>query len=263
VCRDCDQLPVPPDALGRRTAVAQRSRPLQFRLRSHRLHLSRADAQAVVYLDQAHCDSLGGAYRDLLRNRTVWALVLARVFADPVAWFYNAWVPEYLVRSAGFSMSDIGRYAWIPFFINGVGIVVGGMASDSLCRREWAVIPARMAVMLTGVLLMTFGVICAFSVSVGVAITVISVAVFGFGLWAPNMMSLGADAFPRHSGSVTGLSGTGAGIGGMIYTLMTGWLLDTFGYGPVFVVSGVAPLVAFGLLYRLFEVPPATGAADT
>lgn len=220
------------------------------------------DTEPVVDPASAHSDSLHGSYRDLLRSRTVWALVLARVFADPIAWFYNAWVPEYLVRSAGFSMSDIGRYAWIPFFINGVGIVAGGMASDALCRRGWAVIPARMAVMLAGVLLMTFGVVGAFSVSVGVAMTVISVAVFGFGLWAPNMMSLGADAFPRHAGSVTGLSGMGAGVGGMIYTLMTGWLLDTFGYGPVFIASGLAPLVAFALLYLLFEVPPGAGAAE-
>ena len=190
----------------------------------------------------------------------MWALVLARVFADPIAWFYNAWVPEYLARTAGFSMGDIGRYAWIPFFVNAVGIVVGGMASDALCRRGWAVIPARMAVMLTGVLLMTIGVIGAFPLSVITAIAVISIAVFGWGLWAPNMMSLGGDAFPRQAGSVTGLTGMGAGVGGMIYTLLTGWVLDTFGYGPVFVMSGLFPLVAFAMLFGLFQRPPASPA---
>jgi MFS transporter, ACS family, hexuronate transporter len=210
--------------------------------------------------DSVDGDSFSGSYGELLRNRNVWALILSRLFADPVAWFYNVWVPEYLVRSAGFSMSDIGRYAWIPFFVNGVGILIGGMASDALCRRAWGVIPARMAVMLTGVLLMTFGVIAAFSVSVSVAIAVISVAVFGFGLWAPNMMSLGADAFPRHAASVTGLSGMGAGLGGMVYTLMTGWLLDRVGYGPVFIATGMAPVVAFAVLYGLFEMPRARRA---
>lgn len=233
-----------------------------YRTRETDPHETRPGAGAATGSGPLHEHLIPGSYRELLRTRNVWALVLARMFADPIAWFYNAWVPEYLVRSAGFSMGDIGRYAWIPFFINGVGIVAGGMASDALCRRGWAVIPARMAVMLAGVLLMTFGVVGGFPVSVGVAIAVISVAVFGFGLWAPNMMSLGADAFPRHAGSVTGLSGMGAGIGGMIYTLMTGWLLDAFGYGPVFIASGLAPLVAFALLYRLFELPPAAGAAE-
>ncbi|NJO35368.1 MAG: hypothetical protein HC869_22050 [Rhodospirillales bacterium] len=45
----------------------------------------------------------------------------------------------------------------------------------------------------------------------------ISTAMFGFGFWAPNMMSLCADAFPRNAvGSVVGLSGMGAGVGGML-----------------------------------------------
>lgn len=193
-----------------------------------------------------------GGTRDLLRSRNAWALVLARMFADPIAWFYNAWVPEYLFRSAGFTMGQIARFAWIPFVANGVGIVLGGLASDLLCRR-WKVVNARMAVMLSGVLLMTVGVVAAFQVSAAVALAAISVAVFGFGLWAPNMMTLGADAFPRNPGSITGLSGMGAGIGGMAYTLLTGWMLDAFGYAPVFVASGLLPLVAFAILYTLFD----------
>jgi MFS transporter, ACS family, hexuronate transporter len=173
------------------------------------------------------------SYRDLLRERNLWALILARVFADPVAWFYNAWVPEYLARTAGFSMGDIGRYAWIPFVVGGGGIVAGGLASDVLCRQGWSVIPSRMAVMLAGVLVMTIGAICAFPLPVVTAITVISIAVFGWGLWAPTGMC--------------------AGVGGMIYTLLTGWVLDAFGYGPVFVMSAISPLIAFCLLYGLFD----------
>ena len=34
------------------------------------------------------------SYRWLLRSRRMWALILARAFCDPVAWFYFAWVPE-------------------------------------------------------------------------------------------------------------------------------------------------------------------------
>jgi ACS family hexuronate transporter-like MFS transporter len=194
------------------------------------------------------------SYGALLTSRSVWALVLARMFADPIQWFYNAWIPEYLTRTAGFSMGDIGRYAWIPFLTNGLGILVGGMASDFLCRRGWAVINARLAVMLTGILLMTTGVVAAYPAHLLISVSAICVAVFGFGLWAPNMMSLCADAFPADRvGSVTGLSGVGAGIGGMAYTLFTGWAIDRFGYAPVFFTAGVFPLVAFAMLYGLLE----------
>lgn len=194
------------------------------------------------------------SYRELLRLRRTWALVLARVFADPIMWFYNAWVPEFLVRTAGFSMADVARYAWIPFLANGAGILAGGALSDRLCRRGWPVVRARVATMALGALLMIGGVAAALPVHVAVAIAAISVAVFGFGLWAPNMMALGADAFPPHLvASVTGLTGVGAGAGGMAFTLAAGWMLDAFGYAPAFVAAGLLPLVALAVVLSLFD----------
>jgi MFS transporter, ACS family, hexuronate transporter len=206
----------------------------------------------------------GTSYRALLRSRSVWALVGARMFADPIQWFYNAWIPEYLARSAGFSIADIGRFAWIPFVANGLGIVAGGLASDRLCRRGRDVIDARLTIMLTGMMLMATGVVAAAPIDVWISLTAICVAVFGFGLWAPNMMSLCADAFPHDRvGSVTGLSGIGAGVGGMAYTLFTGWTLDRFGYAPVFVTAGVFPLLAFAVLYLLLDRSGAPKLAGT
>jgi ACS family hexuronate transporter-like MFS transporter len=201
-------------------------------------------------------------YRALLACRSIWALVLARVFADPVVWFYSAWVPEFLARTAGFSMADIGRYGWIPFAAYGTGILSGGIVSDLLHRRGRPVVTARLAVMRVGVLLMTAGVFAAVPLHIAIALAAISLAVFGFGLWAPNMMTLcGEIAPPGRVGSVTGLSGVGAGVGGMMYTLFTGWTLDKFGYPPVFVTAGVLPLVAFSILYFLLDTSAASAGS--
>jgi ACS family hexuronate transporter-like MFS transporter len=193
-------------------------------------------------------------FRSLLMMRSVWALLLARFFVDPVVWFYNSWVPEFLKRSEGFSMAEIGRYGWIPFGAQFVGIVLGGVLSDALCRRQWRVLDARMAVMLCGVLLMTAGLFAAYPIHIIVSLAAISLSTFGFGLWAPNMMSLCADAFgTRLAGSVTGLTGIGAGVGGVIYTLFTGWTLDHFGYRPVFISASMLPLLAFATLRVLLD----------
>ncbi len=195
-------------------------------------------------------------YRALLASRSVWALTLARVFADPVVWFYSAWVPEFLARRAGFSMADIGRYAWIPFAAYGAGILLGGILSDLLCRTGRPVVSARLTIMAAGVLCMVTGVIAAMPLHVAVTLAAISIAVFGFGLWAPNMMTLCGETAPRgRIGSVTGLSGVGAGVGGMISTLGTGWAVDRVGYGPVFLTAGISPIVAFSLLYLLLNPP--------
>ncbi|WP_116810770.1 MFS transporter [Steroidobacter cummioxidans] len=198
-------------------------------------------------------------YVALLRSRNVWAVIGARVLADPWVWFYYFWIPEYLTRSAGFTAADIGKYAWIPFAAQGLGIVLGGALSDVLCRRGMRVIPARLTVMLIGMLLMTGGIAAAFELSIAIVFAGISTAMFGFGLWAPNMMSLCADAFPRDSvGSVVGLGGMGAGAGGMVFTMATGWTLDHYGYAPVFIAAGAIPLLAFGVLFTLLERPKAS-----
>lgn len=200
-------------------------------------------------------------YMSLLRSRNVWAVIGARVLADPWVWFYYFWIPEYLTRSAGFTAADIGKYAWIPFAAQGVGIVLGGALSDLLCRRDLNVISARLIVMLIGMLLMTAGIAAAFELNITLIFAGISTAMLGFGLWAPNMMSLCADAFPRDSvGSVVGLGGMGAGAGGMVFTMATGWTLDHYGYAPVFIAAGAIPLLAFAVLFTLLERPKASAA---
>ena len=196
-------------------------------------------------------------YLQLLRSRNVWAVVAARVLADPWVWFYYFWIPEYLTRSAGFTAADIGKYGWIPFLAQGVGIVLGGGLSDWLCRRGTSAVTARLTIMLIGMLLMVAGIVAAFDVGIYIIFTGISAALFGFGLWAPNMMSLCADVFPSKAvGSVVGLSGMGAGLGGMVFTMLTGWMLDHYGYAPVFIAAGVIPLLAFVVLFLLLTREP-------
>ena len=193
-------------------------------------------------------------YFTLLKSRNVWAVILARALADPCTWFYHFWIPEFLKRTAGFSLADIGKYAWIPFLTQGIGILLGGFLSDWLYRRGMKVIPARFTVMFTGMLCMFAGCLAAFQFNIVIIFVAISTATFGFGLWAPNMMTLCGEAFPRHIvGSVTGLSGMGAGFGGMIFTLLTGWTLDNFGYSPVFIAVAILPILAVFVLYFLFD----------
>ncbi|NJO35367.1 MAG: hypothetical protein HC869_22045, partial [Rhodospirillales bacterium] len=66
-----------------------------------------------------------------------------------------SWIPEYLTRSAGFTAADVGKYAWIPFLAQGLGIVLGGTLSDLLLRRGLSAVSARLTIMLAGMLLMT------------------------------------------------------------------------------------------------------------
>src|SRR5262249_853179 len=50
-------------------------------------------------------------YVHLLRYRKTWAVVVGRTLVDPVWWFYLLWLPEYLNKARGFSLTQIGMFA--------------------------------------------------------------------------------------------------------------------------------------------------------
>lgn len=183
-------------------------------------------------------------WRELLRHRQVWAIVLARFFTDPVWWLYITWLPLYLYDARGFSLKEIGLFAWVPYVAADAGSLLGGWASGYLISRGWSVDRARKAVIAVAALLMPAGIFAAFAENPFVALALIALVLFGFQVWINNVQTLPSDFFPRRAvGSVSGLGGTGAGVGAMLFTLGTGWVVDHFSYVPVLVAAGVlAPL---------------------
>jgi ACS family hexuronate transporter-like MFS transporter len=41
----------------------------------------------------------------------------------------------------------------------------------------------------------------------------------------------------------------GAGFGGMVFTLITGWVVDHYSYTPAFIGFGILPLVCAAILW--------------
>ena len=52
-------------------------------------------------------------------------------------------------------------------------------------------------------------------------------------------------------GSVAGLGGMGAGIGAILFTQATGFVVDHFSYTPMLIAAGLLPLLGTGLLFAL------------
>jgi len=46
------------------------------------------------------------SWLNLLRQRKVWAIIIARFLVDPVWWLYIIWLPEYLVKARGFQFRE-------------------------------------------------------------------------------------------------------------------------------------------------------------
>jgi sugar phosphate permease len=92
--------------------------------------------------------------------------------------------------------------------------------------------------MVIGALLILFG-IPAFRARTSLAaLTFISIVLLGYTGWASNILSLAADLLHTDEvAQITGLSGTSGAIGGMLFTLGTGWLVQNASYGAVFIAG--------------------------
>jgi ACS family hexuronate transporter-like MFS transporter len=191
-------------------------------------------------------------WRLLLRRRQVWGIVMARFFGDPIWWLYLIWLPLYLYNVRGLSLKEIGLFAWMPFLAADVGCLLGGWTSGFLIGRGWSVNAARKTAIAIGTLLMPAGVAAAFVESPYQALACISITLLGFQFWVGNVQTLPSDFFPVGAvGSIAGFAGTAAGLGAMIFTLSTGWVVDHFSYTPVLVAAGLLAPIATGTLFLL------------
>jgi len=188
----------------------------------------------------------------LLRTRFVWSFTFSKIFMDPAWYFYIFWFPEYLSHSRHFGMASIGSYAWIPFLVAGVGSAGGGMIAGVFLKLGMSVTAARKLAVTFAALMMTMAIPAVLAQSAAVSIAFVSVAMAGYTAALANMLAMPADVFPPQAvASVYGLASMGAGFGGMVFMLITGWLVDRYSYTPAFLLFGLIPLVCVLILWAL------------
>lgn len=203
--------------------------------------------------------------RRLISNRFVVVFTISKVFLDPVWYFYIFWFPEYLKRARHFDMAAIGKTAWIPFLAAGIGNLLGGWVCATLLRWKLSLSTARKLSVTVFVLLMTGAIPAVLTPSPWTSIVWVSVAMTGYTGALASMLALPADVFPSIStASVYGIASMGSGFGGMIFSLLTGWVVDHYSYTPVFFGFGVMPLICAAVLWIfLGRIAPVAPAEET
>jgi ACS family hexuronate transporter-like MFS transporter len=198
-------------------------------------------------------------------QREVWGLLLARFFSDPVWWFYLFWMPKYLVDQRGFTMTQLGVFAWLPYLTSDLGSIAGGWFSGRLIARGRATLASRYAAMLPAVLFMPASLLIAWVDSATLALAVICVITFCHMVWKTNLMTITNDIYPVESvGSVSGIVSLGSGLGGVLFMNLAGRIVETFSYNVIFVIMGFLHPAAY-LVCRLMvsQVPGAQVPAKT
>jgi MFS transporter, ACS family, hexuronate transporter len=194
------------------------------------------------------------AWSRLLGFREVWGLVVAKFLSDAAWYFYLFWLPKYLYDVRGFDVKRVGAYAWIPYAAAGVGCLAGGWFSSWLLKRGSSVNLSRKAALGASAALMPL-IIFVTRAPTGLAIVLFSIAFFGQQSWSTLVMIVPTDLFDRRIvASVAGLVGFGGAMGGVVFNLAVGRILDSgLGYGTVFGIVGTFHVIAFAVI--LLTIP--------
>jgi MFS transporter, ACS family, hexuronate transporter len=188
--------------------------------------------------------------RLLLHSRFVRAFTISKIFVDPVWYFYVFWFPNYLSHARHFDLASIGRYAWIPFFVAGLGSVGGGLIAKAFLASKMSVSGARKAAVTVAVAMMTMAIPAVHVSGAALSIAFVSIAMAGYTAALANMLAMPADVIPAGGvASVYGLASMGSGFGGMIFALITGWLVERYSYVPVFWLFGLIPIICISIIW--------------
>jgi ACS family hexuronate transporter-like MFS transporter len=195
----------------------------------------------------------------VLKYRQAWSFFVAKFLTDPVWWFFLIWLPDFFKASRGLDIKKSWVHLVTIYTIVTVLSIIGGWVTGYLNRRGASVTRARKIGMFSFALCV-IPIVLATSVGNWTAVLLIGLAGAAHQAWSANLYTTVSDMFPKRAvASVTGMGGMAGSIGGIIFPLLTGVMLDRFkaagdvtaGYKILFTICGSAYLVAFALHHLL------------
>ena len=203
-------------------------------------------------------------WSDLLKLPQTWGVILAKATTDPVYFFITEWFPIFLVAK-GIELKT-GLFAvWIPFVAADLGSFFGGGVSGYLIKRGWSLGVARKTLIVFGGVGMTMIIPTIFTTNVYWIALLFAVATFTYAGFTTMANVLPSDLYGSESvASVSGLSGTGAGIGTIVAFKLIGYFSDarqatgTHSFDPIVIIAGLVPFAGMILVLLLVRNTQAT-----
>ncbi|GAB3719339.1 MFS transporter [Spirosoma lituiforme] len=195
----------------------------------------------------------------LSRYRQTWAFCFGKVFADPIWFFYLTWLPDFLLTNnqldRKLDLKNFGIPFLIIYVVSDIGSIFFGWLATNLMKNGWTENNARKLTML----------ICALSVTpiylipsvhsfTGV-VALLALATAAHQGWSTNVYALSTTLFPGGSvATATGMGGFLGGIVSMVVAALTGYVVATFGYTPMFVFASCSYLAGLLVIHLVLPV---------
>jgi ACS family hexuronate transporter-like MFS transporter len=203
---------------------------------------------------------------DLLSLPQTWGTIIARAFTDPVWFFITDWFPIFLVAK-GVDLRSGFVAVWVPFIAADLGNFSGGLVSGWLIKRGWPLGAARKAVVIAGGIGVLLLIPTILTTNLFVITLLFALATFSYAAFSTIANVLPSDLYESGSvATVSGLGGTGSGIGTIIAFELIGRYSDlragmaTHVFDPIVIVAGLIPFVGMILVLLLVRNTKATEA---
>ncbi|MBX4550499.1 MFS transporter [Klebsiella pneumoniae] len=189
--------------------------------------------------------------RALLKQRNFWGIAMTRFLSDPVWGTLSFWLPLYLIQVRHLPLKEIAMFAWLPFLAADIGCVAGGVLSNLLITKfNVTTVNSRRIGFTIGALLMTSLSTVGFVENVYFAIALISLGGFAHQMLSTMAMTLASDLFKKNQvATVSGMAGSAAWLGQLLFTMVMGLLVHQIGYTPFFIALSILDLIAAAIIW--------------
>jgi MFS transporter, ACS family, hexuronate transporter len=198
-------------------------------------------------------------WKTLLKYRQTWSFAVAKGLTDPVWWFFLIWLPGYFKETRGLDITKSWLHLVTIYAIVTVLSIMGGWLTGYFAGRGWSISRARKTSMAIFALTVT-PIFFATQVGDWAAVLLIGLAGASHQAWSANLFTTSSDMFPKRAvASMTSIGGMAGALGGFMFPILTGMLLDKFkaagnvngGYAILFAFCAFIYMIAWVLNHLL------------
>jgi ACS family sodium-dependent inorganic phosphate cotransporter len=184
-------------------------------------------------------------WRAILREKCVWAIVIAHVCNNFGGYIILLWLPSYLHKNFGVPMERLGSYSIIPWIAAFCVGNLSGWIADGLRKRGMTMTGVRK---LMQTIAFTLGAIpmllLPLAGSALIATVLVTVATGGAAFGVAGFAANHLDIAPRYAGILMGLTNTFAQLPGIVGVALTGFIVKvTHSFAGAFYLIALIYLV--------------------
>lgn len=191
----------------------------------------------------------GRDWRRFLSNYRFWAFGVQYFFLIFIQSFYTTWLPTYLVKARGFSLTSMGFAASLPWVALFAMVFVTGAWQDRVLARTGSKLKARTPFAVTGFLVAAlFLIIASRVIEPWLMIVALMVSLGGVGLVQVSIWPTCTDIGRNMTGSVTGWTNFWGNLSGALGPIITAFLVTlTSSWATALLVMALTALIGAGL----------------